>query len=233
MARGTQFQVLVQRLRAELNRSTSVAVGVDDLDNLKQVINRVYQTLLMEYDWPHLRRVFPRIDLAVDQQYYDFPDDLDPERIERAALWYGGEPHDIERGISFEEYAGFDTTTGETSEPAMRWDIRFTGTTDQIEVWPMPNSAEQQLEFIGIQRCPRLVDDDDLCKLDDDLIVMFAAAEKAAKDKHADAQLKLQAAQQHLHRLKGRSKPASKSYRVGLGPTDDSIRSGRAIVRVR
>lgn len=234
MARGSQFLSLITSVRAELRRSTNPAIGVEDLDSIKQTINRVYYTLYMEFDWPHLRKVFDRVDLADGQQYYDFPTGLNSERVERCALWDNGTPTLIERGISFEEYAGYDSVGGETSDPAMRWDIRWTGIKDQIEIWPVPVSNQQQLEFIGIQNCPPLVNDIDKCLLDDHLVILFVVAELAAAQKSADAQLKLSAAQQYLATLKNRSQGGRKRFTNGGGSIDgDSVRNGRAIVRVR
>lgn len=231
--RGTSFLQLITDLRAELRRSTSSAVGVEDLDNLKAVLNRVYEMLWNEYDWPFLRRVFPRITLQSGQQYYDFPEDLDIDRVERVAVWWGNIPHIVQRGISFEEYAGFNSTLGYTSEPMLRWDVRDVDGATQFEVWPLPNSNAQQVEFIGIRNIAKLVDDADICLLDDHLVILFAAAELLAAQKSSDAQQKMQAAQSYFAKLKARAKGASREYRVGVPDKDHGVLSGRAIVRVR
>lgn len=94
----------------------------------------------------------------------------------------------------------------------MKWDIRFTGTTEQIEAWPIPASSANHLQFKGIKKFVRLVADADPCLLDDMLVVAFAAAELAAGQEAADAGAKLQAAQTLYSRLKGRSKGASKIH---------------------
>ena len=162
MARGTQFLSLITDLRAELRRSSSVAVGVDDLDSLKQVLNRVYQTLVMQYNWPHLRIMFKVVSLAAGQRYYDFPTGawsgatvkLIYERVIRAAVTYSGQVQDIERGIDFEEYASYNSDDDERAEPALRWDVTWTGTADQIEIWPIPNTNDQKLHFQGVHNTP-------------------------------------------------------------------------------
>lgn len=232
MARNTQFSAIVSQLRAELRRSTNVAVGVEDIDSLKQTINRVYNTLYLEYDWPHLRRVFPRVGLQSGQRFYDFPSGLDLERVESAAVWYSNLPHKIERGIDFKEYAGFNSYDGITSEPALRWDVRYNGNAVQFEIWPIPSSNGQQVEFIGFQEAPRLVNDADICLLDDNLIVLFAAAELAASGKTPDADVKMKAAQAHFARLKARGKVGSQQFKMGLGEVNPTS-NGRATVRVR
>jgi hypothetical protein len=232
MARGTQFVQLYTRLRSDVRRSSEPALGISDLDNLKQVINRVYSTLYNAYDWPHLRKVFDRVALEAASRYYDFPAGLNVERVERAAVWYNGLPHLVQRGISFEEYAGFNSEIGVTSEPMLRWDVRWMDTTEQIEVWPIPSSNNQELEFIGIQAITPLVADSDKCLLDDDLVLLFAAAEILAADGAKDAQMRMQAAQAHFEKLKIRTKGAGRAYKLGLGTKNPEM-SGRAIVRVR
>lgn len=234
MARGTQFLQLVTMLRDELGRSNSVAVGVDDLPSLKQTINRVYESLYDEYDWPHLRQVFPKITLGAGQRYYNLPAQLDYDRIEQAVVWYSGEPHQIIRGIGFEEYEGYDSEKGERSEPALRWDIRWTGAAEQLEIWPVPSSNDQKLQFTGITKFDRLVNDNDLCLLDDNLVVLFCAAELLARQKSQDARGKLEQAQQRLYRLKGRSQAGGRMIRMGLGNNSGQVLlSGKAVVRVK
>ena len=70
MALGTQFLDLITRVRAEVRRSVEPSVGVDDLENIKQVINRVLRTLYMAHDWAHLRKVFPRVKLNANHCFY-------------------------------------------------------------------------------------------------------------------------------------------------------------------
>ena len=231
MARGTQFLSLITDLRAELRRSSSIAVGVDDLDSLKQVINRVYQTLVMQYDWPHLRRIFTATDLAAGQRYYDFPTDLVPERVLRAVVWYSNIPNDLPRGIDFEQYASYDSDSGDRAEPALRWDVRWTGSKEQIEIWPIPNTNDQTVQFSGVHNTPPLVANANLCLLDDHLVVLFCAAEMLAAQGGEDAPLKLSAAQGHLKMLQARSSGGTTGYQLGLGRTPTTT-ANRATVRI-
>jgi hypothetical protein len=213
MARGTAFSELVIQLRNETGRSSDVNVGVDDLDALKQAINSVYSTLYDGNDWPHLRKSFTRIPLAAGQRYYDFPAGLNSERVEQVAVWFNDQPMIVTRGIGFEEYSLYSSIDDERSDPVTNWEVKWTGSSDQIEVWPLPSTNTQELQFIGIQAAPRLVNDVDLCLLDDTLVVLFAAAhvlgEKAGKAKLATAQDKLK-----LLKARGHSTPR---YAVGTG----------------
>ncbi len=177
MARRTQFLDLVTMLRNELGRSTSVSVGVDDLPRLKHHLNRAYETRFDEHDWPHLRKLFSKIAMNASQSLYDFPSDLDYTRIEGTWVWWNSRPYGIDRGITPDDYAIFDTTSAKTSAPILKWDVRDAAGQVQFEVWPMPSaSAVQTVQFLGHRKVTKLVNDADLCLLDDWLIVLDAAA---------------------------------------------------------
>ena len=188
MARGTQLLQLITMLRAELGRSTSPALGVADVPTLKQALNRAYETLYKK-DWQHLRREFAKITLSAGQRYYDLPALLDSDRVEKTVVWWNGEPYPLKKGIGFEQFAAYDSTIDERNSPAARWDIRFTGTVEQIEIWPVPADNQQTLQFIGKSRFTRLVNDIDTCRLDDNLVVLHAAARLAVARKSNDASL--------------------------------------------
>lgn len=232
MAIGTQFLALKQRLRAELGRSVDVSVGVDDDESLKQTLNRTYAALYMQWDWPHLRMVWPHIQLSAGQRFYDFPVNLNPDRVEKVVVRYNGHFYPLDRGIDFDAYNAYDSEAGERSDPALRWDVRWTGSSTQFEIWPVPVSDEQSVQFRGIIALPRLVDDTDVCLLDDELVVLFAAQELLSRQKSQDADKKLQLAQEHFNRLKGRSKGASERLQLGLGPSGP-VRPYKAVIRVR
>lgn len=227
MARGTQFSVLVSRLRSELKRSNDVAVGVDDVPSLKETLNHVYSILYLQRDWSHLRKLFSK-PLTAGTRYYNLPSGLNTERIEVAAVYWGNLPTEIHRGIGFSEYAAFDSDEDERSDPVQKYDIRWTGTT-QIEVWPIPATNDQTLKFIGIQDAPRLVNDTDQCLLDDTLVVLAAAAELIRDGE--EKKIKQALANQHLNMLTARQR-GDGGYRLGLGPTSGSVRPHEAVVRV-
>lgn len=208
MARGTQFSQLVYMLRAELRRSVNVAVGVDDLPDLKQAINRQYAIQRIRYDWPFLNWHF-NLPLSAGQQYYGVPTistppigsqnttppppaatptnaavDMSTDHIKRVAVIFSGIPQPLDRGITFEDYALFDyEQSGAMSDPVLKWDVRA-GSASQtmIEVWPVPSSNTSYIKFFAGVRTPTLVNDADQCWLDDMLIVLYAAADCLALD---------------------------------------------------
>ena len=205
MARGTQFLTLLTMLRAELERSVNPAVGVEDVPVLKQKLVRNYETLLDTYPWPHLKREFPRVALVDGQRYYDVPNTIDFDRLDNVVVWWSGLAYPLIRGITFNDFNAYDSTRDERNGPVQRWDIRFTGVKEQIEVWPVPDGNDQSLQFTGQQKMPRLVNDADPCALDDHLVVLFTAAE-VERDKD-QKQIFLAAARDRLATLRANASP--------------------------
>lgn len=207
MAIGTQFGELIDMLKNELGRSTNVGVGVDDRPQLMHHINRAYSTLYLKHDWPHLRSIATRISLQAGDRYYDMPSTIDLTGIESVTCWQGNTPIEMDRGIGVEEYAAFDSVNDVRSDPAMKWDTRFTGSATQIEVWPIPATDENELEIKGKFKIAKMVDDEDLCWLDDDLVVLAAAARLLARQKSDDAPVVRDELNSHLTYLKGSAGP--------------------------
>lgn len=224
MARGTQLLQLVQMLREEVGRASSVAVGVDDVPTLKQKLKRAQEFFYDDYDWPFLRQIFPLKPLNTGEQYYDFPVGLNLEKVENVDLWYGDLPSPLTRGISTKEYAIYNSNNGIQQEPAMRWDVRWTGTKEQFEIWPIPASNSQSIQFTGIRNLRPLVQDGDVADLDDMLIVLSVAAEVLAKQKSASAGSVGKLAAMRYTRMKGRTQGGARTRRMGQGQGDTDQR---------
>lgn len=233
MARGTQFVQVIEQVRAEVRRSTTVAVGIDDLQNLKQIVRRVYKMLWWDHDWPHLTKYFPAVTLNAGQRYYDMPDGLSYERVKSWALWYSGIPQPLDYGIGFEEYAVSNPDAGARSEPALRWEVRYgDGVQEQFEVWPVPSSSDQTLQFFGYGSEPTLVNDADQLLLDDTLVTLYAAADILTAQKSEDAKLKQSEAIAFKAKLIGKTPAVHKPIRMGQN-TPSEVSPRRAIVRIR
>lgn len=218
MARGTAFSELITDLRNDLGRSPSASAGIDDLPGLKRAINRVYRMLYIQTDWKHLRKVFT-VPLAAGQRYYDLPSGLNLERIEQTWVDWSSVRVELVAGIDQDDMNAFDSDadTPERNDPPQKWDVRWNDPSDQIEIWPIPATDTQTLYFRGIQDAPKLVNDTDACLLDDDLVIMFAAAQLAKRQKSADADDLLAAAQGFLNTLRGRMRVHKTPVRMGLG----------------
>jgi hypothetical protein len=230
MARGDTLQQLVSDLRDELRRANTPSAGPTDTASLRRTINHVYDLVYASFDWPHLLRYFDKITLNAGQRYYDPPAGLDYERLQQAVVWWNGLPEPLARGISFDDYATYDPAADERTSPALKWDVRFTGSTEQIEIWPLPDSGAQSIQFAGIQKIERLVDDNDICRLDGEIIVLYAAAELLPKDS-SDKTAKLQLVQERLRLARLRS-GNGQDVRLGVKSIGGVARSSQAVVRV-
>lgn len=198
MARGTQLSALVDQLRAEIGASTNVAMGVNTLPNLKQILRRTQERLWSDFDWPFafIERDEP---LLANQRYYAFDNDIDFDRINEAWVRYSETWRPLNYGITQEHYNRSDPATYR-EDPCTNW-RHYEG--NQFEVWPVPASAQTTLRFKAIKKLPPLIDDTDRAELDDALIVLFAAAELLSRAKAEDAQAKMQMAMSHYAKLKG------------------------------
>lgn len=232
MARGKQLLSLIAQLRAETGRTQNVAVGVDEVENLKVILARTQELLYEEYEWPHLR-VQKTIALSAGQRHYDLPAGLNFDRIQDVKLKYNSVYVDVERGINLEDYSIYDSNadTPERSFPVLKWDVRHTGSGEQIEVWPIP-SQSATLYMFGTKILDDLIQEDDTAELDDRLIVLFAAAEILARQKSNDAKNKLSQAERRLAMLRRNSQAASKMIQIGLGK-GRSTNSGKTVITVR
>lgn len=229
--RGQQLTRILAGLRAELSRSTDVAIGTDDSEILIQRLRRTQEKLYADFDWPFLRRVFPPVPLQAGQRYYDLPDKLNVERVEQAAVWYDRRPLPVERGIGFDDYLIFNSDLGDRATPALKWDVRDVDGATQIEIWPLPTDNAQTLQFIGIRELQPFRDGNDLADLDDNLIIGFAAARLLAKAESADARETLTEAQQHYAKLKARATAATPTVRLGMG-AHSNARHNRVTVHI-
>lgn len=103
----------------------------------------------------------------------------------------------------------------------------------RFEVWPVPVTA-QTIRFTGQRALIDMVEDDDVCDLDDMLLVYFVAGEKLMRSKQADAQLKMQMAEERLRMLRSTYPCREEKYVLGGSDADfyrDRKLTGMIIVR--
>ena len=130
---------------------------------------------------------------------------MSSDGVSDAVVWYGGQPHDITREIGWAEYAERNSDLDSRADPVQNWDVRWTGSSEQIEVWPIPTGNDMKLQIKGQRDLRPLIADDDVCDLDGTLIVLYAATEILLDQKSGKATLMQGMAQARLRRLKGRS----------------------------
>lgn len=240
--RGTTLEQMLYDLRAEVGQSTNPAVSRSTRGRFITVLNRVQKRLWYDYDWPFLK-IHRDVQLQAGSRYYDFPEDIDMDRAVRVETRWGGEWQKLGFGISGEHYSQYNSDGGvgveERSDPAWRWDYHLEDGSDdpQFEVWPLPGSdgvqatLEGYIRIFGIQALRPLVNDADVCLLDSDMIVLYAASEILARRRVADAQAKLENANSIYSRLKGKATPAE-PFKIG-GDTFDDNSCGRRQIELR
>ncbi len=204
MARGTTLENLILMFRAETKQSLSAAQGLNTVDAVKFSLRRVQEQLYGDFDWPHLRVTRDEV-LQAGQRYYSFPADLNFDRIESVVYQEFGVTRrwrEVSYGIGPVEYNSYDSDADERSDPVRRWSA-YEG--DQYEVWPLPAVNGGTLRFTGIKALPPLTDPQDVAALDDNMIVMFAAADWLEANKSPHAATKRRDAQAQYMRMRGNS----------------------------
>ena len=207
MARNVTLGELIDDVRAEAGHSLQANLGTAMREVLVKIIQRQQRRLWEDFDWPFLR-VERDVAAQAGQRYYNFPTDLTIERLEKIEFKWGDRWHKLEYGIGPTEYDLYDSDRDVRSWPIYRWKE---AENNQIEVWPIPSrngstpAADGMIRFTGIRNLRPLVSERDRADLDDTLLVLYSAAEILAREKAADAGLKLQMAERHYQRLKARN----------------------------
>ena len=231
MARGTQLLSLIAQLRAETGRSQDVAVGIDEVENIKVQLARKQEELYDKHDWLHIK-VQKTVSLAAGQRYYDLPSGLNFDKIDQVALEYNGIYQDICKGIDLKDYTAYDSNaaTPDRSSQALKWDIRHTGSSEQIEIWPIPSDNTQTLYFYGSKSLGALVQEADTADLDDRLIVLSLAAQILKRQKSPDANDVAQMAAGRFMDLKRNAAKNRPTISIGTGRSNLSKRGKTVLV---
>jgi hypothetical protein len=195
VARGTQLGTLVDRLKAEARYAADPSLGQNYRGTLVRALQRHQARLWLDFDWPFLK-VSRDKSLAAGQRYYDLPTDLPSERIisvqrKQDGIWVP-QSGSLDYGIGAAEYSIMDSEAGVREDPVLKWEIREN---DQFEVWPLPASnattTNNIIRFWGIRKLKNLIADSDTAELDDDMLVLYSAAELLAARDQKDAKAKL------------------------------------------
>jgi len=207
MARNVSLSELIDDVRAEAGHSLQANLGVAMREVLIKVLQRQQRRLWEDHDWTFLR-VQRQLVVQNGQRYYNIPSDLTLERIEKVEFKYGDRWIPMSYGISAANLDQYDSDRGVRGFPVERWQEYENG---QIEVWPIPSQNGTAIppanivRVHGIRKLRPLVAESDIADLDDTLLVLYSAAEILAREKAADASLKLQMAEKHYARLKARN----------------------------
>ena len=204
---GAQLGYLRQMLNAEIDEELDETISPAGIDTKNQKLNNQQAFLANQHTYL-LGKTRVSLQLNAGQQYYNLPSGIDFDHLDKPqyttiASGPGGNNivYEIGFGIDQPEYAVFPTSTGSSFSPCLKWDLVTKNGFLQIEVWPIPNTA-QTLEFSGLLPITQMVNDTDVCVIDGMAIVLFTAAEMLAKSKASDAQAKLAKAQAYLASLR-------------------------------
>lgn len=227
MARGTTLIKLLDDLRAETRTSLNPAHNAQVRDTQVKMLQRVQERLWDDFAWPHLR-VERQVTCQAGQRYYDTPDDLTIDRIEKLELFDGGCWRRLEYGIDGPQYGAWNSDLDERSWPIRHWKFREG---EDIELWPIPDqdadatNRDGYLKFTGIRNLNPLVADGDRADLDDRLIVLYAAAEMLAASGAKDAQFKLDQANTIYAKRRGDLSPTRqfRMFNTGAEPRRTGI----------
>lgn len=213
--RGTSLATLVTMLKHHIGDSATVGTAQDA--EYKRILSDKQMWLASEFDWPFLQKRFD-VDAVPSQRYYLFPD-INIERPFLVETKWSSRWQEVDYAIGSEEYNYIDSDNGQVLDPIQRFQLiqddslvqkliddgMVDGATPLdstlFEVWPL-SSTQQALRFTGQRQLDTLVEVTDTADLDDEMLVLFCAADKLFRLKQADAQLKMQAAQQRMLKLR-------------------------------
>lgn len=222
MARGTTLIRLLDDLRAEAGLSLNPAHNTQSRDVQVNLLQRTQERLWSDFAWPHMR-VHREITVNAGQRYYDFPADLDIERIETISLFRDGAWVQLANGIDLCHFSAWNSDLDQRSWPPRRWRLVETG---DFEVWPIADinadatTRDGYLQITGIRNLAPLVADDDRADLDDRIITLFAAAELLARSGAKDAQVKLDSANRIYAKQRGGLMPRRSFQMFGTGQAE-------------
>lgn len=200
--RGATLQQLVADLRVEAKFDPDPALSRNILPLMVRTLVRTQEFLYDEYDWPFMQ-VHRDILLEAGSRYYDFPSDLNLERVQQVDVLYSEQWQSVERRIELCNYNAHDSAADERQDPVQLWDVVDIGDGPQIEVWPLP-ATPTTLRITGIRNLKPLVEDSDRADLDDMMIVLYAAAEFLAGNKDPLAEAKFSQARARRETMQGR-----------------------------
>lgn len=234
MPRGVPLGTLIEEVRAEAGHVATPALGKNYRHVLVQTLRRTQRRLWQDHAWPHLR-VKRDIEAKAGQRYYNVADDLPTYRIEHAQFKWGDVWNWLDYRINARhDYTIFDSDRGERNWPLQKWDVvedvdATGGNPDDvgvIELWPIPSidaipeTLEGTVRLTGTRRIREMVEDDDPCELDSDMLVLYAAAEIQVRNQSPMAQATLLEAQQYFNKLKGRASHKKSFSMVGPERTE-------------
>ena len=201
--RGKTLGECLTGLRVELRLSLNPAHNVQVRDTQVQILQRTQEWLWENYSWPHLR-VERYLRPQINQRFYDpagckkidqntgdlvAAGDVKIDRIDKFELRDGDVWVPVDPGIPVRLFNQWDSDAGETAWPIRRWQI---AEDDNVEFWPLPDqdgdetTLANMARFVGTRNLSAFTDDAHTADLDDQAIILFAAAKLAPSNEKND-----------------------------------------------
>ena len=227
---GTTFGKLIEMTRDEAGHSPMTAVGKNVASQMEQTVRRTYRRLYDDYNWPHLYS-HETTQVTAGERYIALPVELDPNKIQEVAALDGTTWRPLAYGIGLPELnrinselfvLGDPSTHGKFASPGIpeKWD-RYASDNLLIEVWPISMANSTTLRFGGLRKPRALLDVEDICDLDDNLVSLYAAGEFLTRQQSPLAQLKLEQAASVYRRLRANSQNPQTGFPIHKGRAHD------------
>lgn len=193
---GVALSDLREEVLIEAGISSDAGFGVEHHRTVDQKLRRMERLLATKYDFPAMN-VEETVTVDADARYADMPANLTFSDIRLVSVAYGSEWLPITHGIGPRERTIYNTS--QRALPIQRWEVQAPGNVN-FEVWPI-GEVEQTLRFEGQKSPGTMTKDTDVCVIDADALVMYAAAEFLARDSKADAELMISNAVAHINEI--------------------------------
>lgn len=151
--------------------------GVVNSALIDSMIKSAQEQLYMQFNWDSLKSFQERI-TGANQQFYDYPNDCNIERIIGIWCLYGGQYFELKEGINTSLR---NATSGGVPTRYNRQ--------DQIEIWPVPSDNSFTLRIEYIRQLTPLVNNSDRLSLPSEMIFLHALANAKLHYRQPDAQV--------------------------------------------
>lgn len=171
--------------------------GVVNSPLIDSMIRSAQTQLYEQFDWLELKRVKERT-TGTDQQFYDFPEDCNVERILSMSIKYSGRYIPLTEGI----------TLADRSSPASHIPQKYERR-DQYELWPVPQSNDLIIRIEYIKTLDPLNLDSHRTSLPSEIVYLHALSNAKAHYRQPDAQTYASQLDALLSRLKAKHRSQS------------------------
>ena len=170
-----------QELRDRLGFAATGSQAGPNTSIMNSFLRNGQVQLYWQFDWPQLKKVDKTTTTNQGQVFYDWPDDIDPDRLVNVAVedTSSATPNiwSLMEGIDWKH----DNYATPQDKPS-RFERR-----DQLEIWPEPESNNYKIWIEYVKRLNAFTIDTDKATLDEDMVLLHALAVTKAHYSHKDA----------------------------------------------